>query len=787
MRTPSRLPCNTPWPRAAALALTVLLWAGPAAADRSYGPECGDLPVTGGPWYVDGRILGGALATHGSHFGLEAILDPDAGVVEPAAAALALHDGRTSGSGRLASLWLSPATATDRRVRFEPWGWEDSTNEIDAQVFWLDTDVFAIATQRTPVDLQVSMNGGRQDGDAVVLEGPRSVALWIADPAGAMRLQAADPRTSALGPSGVYVIGVGDDAGQAEAAGHRGLDALAAAGSAAAAFDREASAFGVQLAAAACPDVAGADDLQRLAVAALASAAYAPRGRLTRTLLSRARSMDNGFFGADVPRQAAAIASFDPALARDALLGQLEAVEDEGDFHVPYRFDDGLEVAPGSMTPVQAQFLLRSLEAGVSLSSDEMEESVTRLAHYVDWLHLERDFGEDQLLVHGSHVESGFPESPRWPFVDGESQAIFFEAPDISADFYEYLGALSALDDQVGRDDDADRRRARSLREAVEEELWDEDEGVYQDLDTRDEEFGSVITPHVLWPLAAGITLDPERADAIIDGQVLDPDRLLGDEDGPRPPMPSVAYDSAGFGELSPNATAVHLESLEAALRALFRYGREAEAERLRERILELVRSRPSGLYDRYLVEGDRCDPGVPPLPDPPVFQAGAAAAILLGVLHGDYQRQRFVQLHENIVTGRIGEARFIDDDARLFVAHPQRGLLPRVVLSSLDGGPLADRGPVKIELQPTCDVPDGTLVQVELPALAPFRYAMEGGGPSGRTDGSFVALVGAGWVVRPLAVRGGGCTCQAAGTGNPGALLCLLLPLLIRRRRPRR
>ena len=38
-----------------------------------------------------------------------------------------------------------------------------------------------------------------------------------------------------------------------------------------------------------------------------------------------AKSADNAFFGSDVPAQARAIATWDPTLALDALLGQLDA------------------------------------------------------------------------------------------------------------------------------------------------------------------------------------------------------------------------------------------------------------------------------------------------------------------------------------------------------------------------------------------------------------------------------------------------------------------------------
>ncbi|MBI2895654.1 MAG: hypothetical protein HYY06_19005 [Deltaproteobacteria bacterium] len=763
--------------------LGLLAVSGIANADEErWDPRCAAVPWTGAPAYVERRTAGGALAAFGGHFGVKAILDPDDEVGEEAAAAVALLDGRSDGRGRLAAIWTEPAQG-ERSVRFAPWGWEDGP----LRVFWIERDALVIAIRDAGSALVLGAGGAREDsgGAAVDLDGART-SIWIGDAGGAPAITTTDRRSELRGPTGAFVIGAGDDATAAAEAGLRGLDALDTLGGAEAAWDRRAADFGARVAAASCSDVPGeeARRILEMAVAALSASAYAPRGDLERAMLSAARSLDNGFYGSDVPRQAMAVASFDPALARDALLGQLGAIAD--DSHVPFRFDDALARDPlpnGSLPPLQAQAFRAAIGMGVALSEDELDDTVRVLQSVAAWWRTNRDFRREGLLVHGSHAESGFVDSPRWPFVAGEgdeleSEAQFFEAPDLNSDFLEYLEALADLETASGEDSGRTRERADELREDIDEELWDEEQGIWADLDTRTVLPTTTVGPHVVWPLAAGVTRDEERARRVVRDVLLADDRLWGDDDGPRPPLPSVAYDSPAY---DPLAAAVRPESLLQALRALSRYGFEDEADRLRGRVLALVASRPEGLYDRYFVDGARDDD------DPPVFQPGRTAAIVLGILHSDHERERFVMSEDTAIAGRIARARFIDDGARLYEADPEGNRLPRVVLESIDGVPLVERPAVRVTLQASCDVPDGTMWEIELPALSPLRWSEESGDRSGRTGDTFVVRVGSPVVVHPLVIQGGGCAC-ATGAG-PGegkwsfvAIAALLVAAISRR-----
>jgi hypothetical protein len=811
-RTPTRSPRRSrrPWTEL----LAALLAAGLPAATHAQGfdPSEAAVPWTGAPAPVDGRTSGGALSPHGSHVSLKAVLDGDADTPVGALATVAIHDGRASRRARLAALSLVlsdgdgvPLTSTEHAALFEPWGWSVTSRAgdvaVQVRVFFVAEDAMLLAARLDneasfPRSLAVGFDVGDGQaapdgadilvavGDATLAAGGASgLAIEAAGPPARLRVDALELDGGASWTSTV-MLGFGAEADEARRARDRGLVAFASR-DADEAWQEQAEAFEVVRGAAACSELEGpeAETAHRLAVAALWSARYAPRAALTHGLLSAAKSRDNAFLGSDLPAEAVALASWDPDFGLGALLGQIEALAD--DSHVPYRFDDELVQSPlpnGSMPPVQAQALAATLRWGAVLPEDERARVVRRLEAVAAWWPTNRDFRRAGLLVHGSPEEAGRPGSRRWPIVGGESEASYFEAPDLAATFVEFLEALAELEEDVpDGDPETLRVRAEELRRQIHEDLYDGERGVWVDLDTRTTERAEVVGPFAIAPLAAGLVHDEDRVQRALDEALLAPDVLWGDEDGPRLPIPSLAHDTAGL-EAADRPT--WIEDVALALRALSRYGRGDEAARLEERLLALVSSHAEGLYDRYYA-------GEIPADAPPALQPGRGAAELLGILHRDHERERFVLPEETRIEGRIGVARFLGDLGRL-VDLGARVRLPRLVLESADPEvPLEDRGALRLTLEASCDVAAGEVVEIELPALGPFHWSAEDGAASGSTTGSFAAEVGRTYLLEPLRLRGGGCVCEVAGgrggqwgTGAATVLLGAGLLLLLRRSR---
>ncbi len=799
-RTPTRSPRRSRprWLSGLLAALVAAVVPGVARAQGPWDPSEAAVPWTGAPAPVDGRTSGGALSPHGSHVGLKAVLD--GGDEEPLAGALAtvaIHDGRASRLARLAvtSLLLldgdgTPLAPEDHAVVFEPWGWTVTSRAGDVaarvRVSFVAEDAILLAVRldneasfpRT-LGVVLHVDGGQAapDGaDVLVTLGDATLAaggaggLVIDDEGPPAHLALGAPELEAgASATTTVMLGFGADAHEARRTRDRGFVAFASR-DADQAWQEQADSFETVRAAAACGELEGreAEQIQRLAVAALWNAGYAPRGALTRTLLSAAKSRDNAFLGSDLPAQAVALAAWDPEAGLGALLGQIDALAD--DSHVPYRFDDELVRAPlpnGSMPPVQAQALVAAARWGAVLSADESDRVARRLDAVAAWWPTNRDFRRAGLLVHGSPEEAGRPGSRRWPIVDGESEAAYFEAPDLAATYVEFLEALADLEDDVPDGDPQTlRAHAEEVRHQLHDDLWDGERGVWLDLDTRTTERATVVGPFAIAPLAAGLARDEDAVQRALDETLLEPDVLWGDEDGPRLPVPELAYDTP---DLEAGERPSWIEDLALALRALSRYGRTDDAARLEERVLALVASRPEGLYDRYYA-------GELPADAPPALQPGRAAAELLGILHRDHERERFVLSGETRIEGRIGEARFLDDLARL-VHLGERARLPRLVLESADPEePLEERGAWLLTLEESCDIAIGETVDVELPALGPLHGLAADGSASGRTTASCPAVVGKPYRLERRRLRGGGCACEVGASVSEAGSSALAL-----------
>lgn len=113
---------------------------------------------------------------------------------------------------------------------------------------------------------------------------------------------------------------------------------------------------------------------------------------------------------------------------------------------------------------------------------------------------------------------------------------------------------MAELADVLGRDDDARRYRALfdDVRRAVNETLWNEEQGMYLDrhLDGR---WGEVVTPTIFYPLFGGVATD-ERARRTVRENLLDPEKFWGEY-----AVPSISRDDAEYcanGLDAPHASA---------------------------------------------------------------------------------------------------------------------------------------------------------------------------------------------------------------------------------------
>ena len=165
------------------------------------------------------------------------------------------------------------------------------------------------------------------------------------------------------------------------------------------------------------------------------------------------------------------------------------------------------------------------------------------LRAYHLWLYAHRQL-PNGLFAWAHPYESGVENAPRFSsrderrFKDTRSLA----APDFSAYMVLQCEALATLADLLGRDEEAGayRRQADVLRAAVNDQLWDEAEGLYFDRDIHKDELVRSRTIASLLPLWAGIP-DRQRALRLRD-HICDPaafNTII--------PLPSVALNDEAF------------------------------------------------------------------------------------------------------------------------------------------------------------------------------------------------------------------------------------------------
>lgn len=141
------------------------------------------------------------------------------------------------------------------------------------------------------------------------------------------------------------------------------------------------------------------------------------------------------------------------------------------------------------------------------------------------------------LIACDDPFETGWDDTPRLD--QGPILAL-----DMNAYLLRQLRATVRLAERVGEATIAARNadRASHLDAAILERLYDPVRHVFLDAGADDGERRDLLTPAALLPLWAGVSMERERARAMVRDVLLDPERLFG-----AVPFPSVAYDEPSY------------------------------------------------------------------------------------------------------------------------------------------------------------------------------------------------------------------------------------------------
>ncbi len=404
------------------------------------------------------------------------------------------------------------------------------------------------------------------------------------------------------------------------------------------------------------------------------------------------------------------LAEYDLEAAKEVLdyLGKSRWTEPQAlDGLLPYLIDDMAQAAdqtstdPATSTPTFCWAAHQIAVAGAGDDEEWVDRALDTCRAEVDfWLGArDADYedtpGGNGLYEYASGLETGWGDSPRFGCAEGydpecnAGQVGAVEALDLNCWLTLELDALAGLHEFDGDQFEARRRRdeAEDLASRIEAELWDPVVHAYFDRkkDSGKTSFVSVWTPATAWPLFAGTSKVPERVQSTLEA-LTDPDRLglsddtLGNE---RYGVPSVGWNEKEYGHSRDGSWKKgQVDPLHAfvAATALYRYGREQEAEALKRSMLDLIHEAdPGGLHAAY--DGREALVGWGPgtgaeqskearfgLGEPAAFLAGPQAAAMMELLYDRHQFQRVLLSSDESVTGYVGKVRNLSDEELLLV-----------------------------------------------------------------------------------------------------------------------
>ncbi len=236
--------------------------------------------------------------------------------------------------------------------------------------------------------------------------------------------------------------------------------------------------------------------------------------------------------------------SADPAVARGSLLNFLAAQRPDGS--LPGRLYVNHETGEDFYHAnwADAAFAVDAIHPDRAF----LEAAYAGLARYADWMRRERDPESSGMVTVVNHYETGQEYMSRYLAVDPSSDVTEWEprlrlkGVDVTVYAYQLLRGLEAMAARLGRNDDVDTWSARATRvgRAIREEMWDEEAGIFSDVDGATGRRTGV---------KAAVCFYPLLTDLLEDAHV---DRLLGHLSDPASfatpfPVPSSSADDPLF------------------------------------------------------------------------------------------------------------------------------------------------------------------------------------------------------------------------------------------------
>jgi len=392
-----------------------------------------------------------------------------------------------------------------------------------------------------------------------------------------------------------------------------------------------------------------------------------------------------------------------------------------------------------SQPPVQGWAIREAYESDPDRARARqwLERMYEASRRYLAWWETRRDTDRDGLAEYLSGAETGWDDTPRYVgsegSVAGTAPVANEDAVDLQAWLVQYFDVMAWAGEELqkGPEIEAWRQKANALAVLVEDRMWNEERGAWQDilLGPGGHEFADVATPAMWWPAFAGLSRDESRVRRVIEQTLLDPNRFFGEF-----PIPTVAYNDGNYGDGSDGfywRGQIWMVPAYVALQTLATYGYESEAEALRARLLDMMAGK-GGPYETYDARTGQVGWGSGGVGEPSVHLIGLSTALTSEMLLSRYDRQRLLFAGARGFRGYVRDASWLSDRAPAFQIESGGYEVPLVDVETLRGESLRLADEIAVRITD----PSGNLslnvsreISVRFPSLDGFDVFVVGHG----------------------------------------------------------
>ena len=276
---------------------------------------------------------------------------------------------------------------------------------------------------------------------------------------------------------------------------------------------------------------------------------YYPEGKLTRQIIRPAVSYYDAIWNWDTPFHVFALRETAPDVAKEQIL-QLCELQDKdpvnyGRIRCAYGAAWDEEQAQPPLLSWSAVYLYDKVQ-----DLEFVKQVYQPLVDFHNWWKNNRDINMNGIYEYQTCWETGWDDSPRWAAMSpvigdliGLGVIMRAEAIDLNCLMHIDTVSLAKMAEIIGKNDDAKslREEAEALAQRINEKMWNEELGLYMDIDGVTGQMSGVKSPASFYPMLAGIC-PKDRAKRMVEEHLLNPKEFWTPL-----PVPVVSADDPNY------------------------------------------------------------------------------------------------------------------------------------------------------------------------------------------------------------------------------------------------